>query len=136
MRADSIPRLARVMTVTVACVFSTIVGAECVRWKPSPRPLNAVPDFDGPGSFGPLHGTVTLDCLKYVGSIRKSGTERALIKDEKGEVHVLGLGSYIGEHGGVIGRIEPDAIHIKQIVNRNGRWEEVTVKLPKHADAN
>ena len=94
-----------------------------------------VPDFDGPGSFGELHGTVTLDCLKYVGSNQKNGIELVLIKDERGKVHVLRRGSYMGENAGVISRIDPDAIYINQIIDRNGQWEEVIVRFPKHRDA-
>lgn len=95
-------------------------------------PSNAVPGFDGPGSFGELHNTVTLDCLKYVGSIHKEEAEHVLIKDEQGKVHTLRLGSYIGENSGVIAKIEHDVITIEQTVYHNDEWKVIKVKFSKH----
>jgi hypothetical protein len=119
------------LALLLMCAFSATVHAECVRWKPTPRPPNAPPEFDGPGSFGKLQDTVTLDCLKYVGSIQKNGAEHVLIKDETGIVHTLQLGSYMGENSGVIVRIDRDAIYLKQLVKRNGELGELIIKFPK-----
>lgn len=119
--------------VVVFCL-PVAVGAESVRWKPAPRPPNTAPEFDGPGSFGALHGTVTLGSLQYVGSIRKSGVEVALIRDETGVVHQLRLGGYVGENSGIITRIDSDALYITQLVNHNGRIEEKVVKFTKHGE--
>ncbi len=115
----------------LACVLSSAAQAECVRWKPAPRPANAAPEFDGPGSFGPLQDTVTLDCLTYVGSIQKDGVEHVLIRDERGTVHTLRRGSYMGENSGVIERIDADAIYIRQLLSRGGKVEERIVRFPK-----
>jgi Tfp pilus assembly protein PilP len=86
---------------------------------------------NSPGSFGELRDTVTLDCLKYVGSVQKNGVEHVLIKDETGNVHVLRRNSYMGENSGHIVDIDPDAIYLEQIINRNGDWEVITVKFAK-----
>lgn len=102
-----------------------------MRWKPAPPAQNAAPQFDGPGSFGELHETVTLDCLAYAGSISRDGIEHVLIRDETGRIHVLKPGSYMGENSGVIARIDADVIHIRQLLKRNGRVEEVSVRFPK-----
>lgn len=110
-------------------------AAQCVRWKPTPRAPNVAPEFDGPGSFGALHETVTLDCLRYAGSIHKDGVEVVLIRDETGVVHQLKLGSYMGEHNGIITRIERDTLYITQLVIRNGRREERIVKFAKYGNA-
>lgn len=122
------------MFATLFCL-STNAAAECVRWKPTPRPPNAAPEFDGPGSFGALHETVTLDCLRYVGSIRKGGVELVLIRDDRGTVHQLRLGSYIGENSGVITKIDRDAITITQLVKRGGRIEERIVRFARQGAA-
>jgi Tfp pilus assembly protein PilP len=66
---------------------------------------------DGPGSFGPLHATVTLDCLTYVGSVSRDGREWVLIRDERGVVHRLTLGGYMGP--GVITRIDAEFIYLE-----------------------
>jgi Tfp pilus assembly protein PilP len=89
------------------------------------------PQFDGPGSFGELQDTVTLDCLSYVGSIQKDSHELVLIRDERGVVHRLRVGDYMGENTGVIARIDRDAIYIEQRISRNGEVETVTVRFPK-----
>ena len=74
---------------------------------------------------------MTLDCLKYVGSVISKGAEHVLIKDEKGKVHELKLGSYMGENSGLISKIDRDAIYLDQVVSRNGEWVIVTVKFSK-----
>ena len=119
-----------VIALILACAFSATAQAECVRWKPDPKSARP-PDFDGPGSFGPLHGTVTLDCLKYVGSIQQGGVEHVMVRDERGTVYRLKVGDYVGENGGIISRIDNEAIYIKQLVRRNADWEEITVRFPR-----
>jgi hypothetical protein len=120
-----------ILPVTVFCLFSAGAAAECVRWKPPLPSSSASPDLDGPGSFGALQDTVTLDCLKYVGSIQKNGVEHVRIKDERGKVHVLRRGGYVGENHGFISRIDSEIIYINQLIQRNGEWEEVIVKFRK-----
>jgi len=119
----------RISILFLACVFSFAAQAECVRWKP--KPANAAPELDGPGSFGPLQDTVTLGCLTYVGSIQKDGVEHVLIRDDKGTVHTLRRGSYMGENTGIIERIDADAIYIRQFISRSGKVEERVVRFPK-----
>ena len=111
---------------------------------------------DGPGAFGELQDTLTLGCLKYVGSVQKTGKEHLLIEDDKGKVHVLGIGHYMGENSGMIAKIDAVYIYVRQIVNRHpdwnetahppfvsrstrinyseAQWEEVVVKFPKGAN--
>jgi len=109
--------------------FSCTVAAECVRYKPPPE--GTPPDFDGPGSWGELQDTVTLDCLRYVGSVERNGNEHVLIRDERGKIHELQPGSFMGENTGRIVKIDPDTIYVEQIVLRDGEWQPVIVKFPK-----
>ena len=118
----------RILVLILVCLFASSANAACVRYQP---PANAAPGVDGPGSFGELQDTVTLDCLKYVGSISKSGKEYVLIKDERGEVHRLTVGSYMGENTGIITKMDDEAIYIKQMIQRNGEWGEAVVKFYK-----
>ena len=119
-----------VAALLLALAFGAAHGA-CVRTKPGPPPGDAPPSFDGPGSFGPLHGTVTLDCLKYTGSISRAGVEHVLIRDDEGTIHRLKIGDYMGENGGVIHGIEATHLVIEQLVRRDGELRSVMVKFPK-----
>jgi len=117
-------------------LLATAVAADargaCVRYDPAAEAKSASPpQFDGPGSFGEPQDTVTLDCLTYVGSIQKDEQELVLIRDERGVVHRLRVGDYMGENTGVIARIDRDAIYIEQRISRNGEVEAVTVRFPK-----
>jgi hypothetical protein len=135
MRPKLIFRAVGEIALTGLCIVSMTADAECVRLKLAPRPPNVHPDFDGPGSFGELQDTVTLDCLKYVGSVQKNGIEHVLIRDEKGKVHVLRPGNFMGENTGVITKIDHNTIYIRQLVPRNGDWEKVVVKFAKQRGA-
>ena len=117
-----------VLLLVLACLPA---HAACVRTKPGPPPGDAPPSFDGPGSFGPLHGTVTLGCLKYTGSISRAGVEHVLIRDDEGTIHRLKIGDYMGENGGVIHGIEATHIVIEQLVKRDGELRSVMVKFPR-----
>ena len=89
-------------------------------------------DFDGPGAFGELQDTVTLACLKYVGSIGQAGDEQVLIQDDRGKIHRMRVGSYMGEYTGVIEKIDDDFIYIAQSVPQSsGAFRKVLVKFPR-----
>lgn len=119
----------RLFLVIAMCALSYTVAAECVRYKPPPK--GTPPDPDGPGSWGELQDTVTLDCLRYVGSIEWNGKEHVLIRDERGKLHKLQLGDFMGENTGRIVKIDAAAIYVEQIVKRNDEWQPVLVTFPK-----
>lgn len=129
MRATlSLPALLLVL----AFALPATAAAECKRIENVPPAPGKAPDLDGPGSFGPLHDTVTLDCLTYVGSIESRGVEQVLIRDERGTVHRLKVGDPMGENDGVISRIDETAITITQRIPRGkGKWKEVVVRFPR-----
>jgi type IV pilus assembly PilP-like protein len=114
------------LALVVACTLPDIAAAECRR-----TPVGQGQELDGPGSFGALDGTVSLDCLKYVGSIQLRDTEYVLIQDERGTVHRLTTGDRMGENGGVISRIDNDTIYVQQRLKRDGKWRQTVVKFPK-----
>jgi hypothetical protein len=127
------------MLLNCLCLFALgafllPAGAACVRFKPAAPSATHPPAMDGPGSFGELQDTVTLGCLAYLGSIKQGREERVLIRDERGTLHTLKLGSYIGENSGVIKQIDADFLDIHQLVKRDGQWVEVSVKLPRAPD--
>lgn len=55
-----------------------------------------------------------LDHLQYVGLIRQSDKNWGLIQDEKGKVHTVHVGSYIGKHDGKIMRISRQKLVLEQ----------------------
>ncbi len=105
--------------------LATAGNAECVRFKPGHEALG----FDGPGSWGPLHNTVTLDCLQYTGSIYRDGIEQVLIKDETGTIYRMKVGDFMGEKTGRIIKIDDRYIYVEQYRD-NGTLER-TVKFRK-----
>jgi hypothetical protein len=121
-----------VLVLLLATAAAGDARGACVRYDPAAAAKStSPPQFDGPGSFGELQDTVTLDCLSYVGSIQKDKKELVLIRDERGVVHRLRVGDYIGENTGVIARIDRDAIYIEQSIKRDGKVKSVTSRFPK-----
>ncbi len=113
----------------LAVTFSA--AAKCERTPRIPTPPGTAPDMDGPGSFGPLQDTLTRDCLTYVSSVWKDGKEQVQIRDEKGKIYLLKVGSFMGENSTIITAIDRDTIFLKQVVMRGGDWIEEPVKFPK-----
>ena len=86
------------------------------------------PNLDGPGSWGPLHDTLTLDCLRYVEMQKEDDQLIALIEDDRGNVHQVRVGDFMGENTGRVVRIEKNAVHLVQIIkDSKNRW----VQIPK-----
>ncbi len=82
---------------------------------PEIKPGNP-PTYDGMGAFGPLHNTLSLDCLRYLGQIEAGKRQAALVEDDKGNHYTLRVGSYLGENNGVLRAIFPDRLLIEQNV--------------------
>ncbi len=115
----------RLLLLSMVFVLATAGNAECIRFKTQREPLV----FDGPGSWGPLHNTLTLDCLQYVGSIYRDGVEQVLIKDERGGIYRMKIGDFMGEKTGRIVKIDDQYIYVEQYRD-NGDLER-TVKFNK-----
>ncbi len=120
----------RLAVLIAAFCFSAAAGAACVRYVPDPKPPTYL---DGPGSFGKLQDTVTLDCLSYVGSIGTAGDEQVLIRDEYGVIYRMHVGDYMGENTGVIRKIDGDAIYIEQMIREGKDYKQVMVRFAKTA---
>jgi hypothetical protein len=115
----------RWLIAITACFLALDASAECTRFKKERTPAG----FDGPGSWGPLHNTLTLDCLTYAGSIERDRIEYVLIRDEKGTVYRLRVGDFIGDKSGHITKIDESFIYIEQY--EGPQTPAVTVKFPK-----
>lgn len=104
----------RIALVAVALLCAPAAAiADCERTQ---LPREGHPGFDGPGSFGPLQGTVTLGCLKYIGFLDVKGKRIAIIEDETGAKYRVGVGDWVGEDAGKVTRITPENVEIVQLV--------------------
>jgi hypothetical protein len=115
----------RLLLLFSGFVLATAGNAECVRLKTQ----HETSRFDGPGSWGPLHNTATLDCLQYAGSIYRDGVEQVLIRDETGTIYRLKVGDFMGEKTGRIAKIDDHYIYVEQY--RDNSTLERTVKFKK-----
>jgi hypothetical protein len=118
----------------IACSMATAANAECKQLNRPAPPEGVRPGYDGPGSWGPLHGTVTLDCLTYVGFIETDGHEVFLIEME-GTIIRIGLHDYMGENGGIIESSDEDYLYIRQSVPDSNEGETIVVRFPKRSPA-
>jgi hypothetical protein len=100
-------------------------GSACMRTKHEA----SIGSFDGPGSWGPLQDTVTLDCLQYTGSIVRNAVEYVLIRDENGAIYRLKVGDFMGENTGRITKIDEHYIYIEQYSGKD--VPPTTVKFKK-----
>jgi hypothetical protein len=78
-----------------------------------------------PGSFGPLQGTLTLDCLKFKGVATKGKELIAILEDEKGKSYKVLRGDLVGESNGEVTEVTPCRLTITQTVPDGiGGWLE------------
>ncbi|MFV8819083.1 pilus assembly protein PilP [Haliea sp. E17] len=75
----------------------------------------------------------TLDSLRMVGTLERSGTDWALIRDPEGGVHRVTLGNYVGRHYGKIVELGDAWVAVVEIVSDGSSdgWVERprTIKL-------
>ena len=98
-------------------------SADCMRFVPK-SPEHA--DTDGPGAFGPLQDTVSLDCLKFSSIVGSGQKIQANLVDETGAAYLVSVGDYVGENNGRITEITKDRITIVQLVKgADNEWVEL-----------
>jgi len=154
MTASSAFRVAALVFAAALTIQATNASACTRRPKHEHSPEDSTTLYHGPGTYGELDRTVTLDCLRYVGSVERDGREHVLIQDERGKIHTLKIGSAMGWNRSFIIKIDSDFIYLKQLVNLNEppytvgrdltnatkeeiekynepRYKEMTVKFPK-----
>ena len=85
-------------------------------------PTDVVGIDDGPGSYGPLDATMTLDCLELIEVGQIYGRYYGIIRDDRGTEHWVKIGTYIGV-GGVILGITHDKLIIELPIEESGQWK-------------
>ncbi|WP_414432731.1 pilus assembly protein PilP [Alcanivorax sp. IL2] len=113
------------------CLLSATPAATaaCMRLDPFPAAdASTAPDTDGPGAFGALHDTLTLECLRYVDLIqKKEGSPVAQVQDNHDRLFSISVGDFVGENAGRVIAIEPERIVVRQLVPgpEIGDWKAV-----------
>ena len=122
------------MMPTISCcllallVIASGASAQCMRLVPKDPKSPA--EMDGPGAFGPLHDTLTLDCLRFAGAIQHGKEWTAILTDEKGRSYRVVPGDRVGEHDGRIFEVTAEQVTIVQLVQgRAGNWIERKIYL-------
>lgn len=107
-----------------ALAFGNTVFAECKRF-----PANQNGVDDGPGTLGPLHGTMTLDCLRFVGMQQQDGEVWGIVKDDQGKKYRVHAGSAIAH--GVVKHISETRMIVDVFVEKNGDWHIIQQTMPR-----
>ena len=64
-----------------------------------------------------------LDALRMVGTLEQHGTRWALVTSPEGMLHRVRVGQYLGRNNGRITRIEPNALMLTEMVEKQpGQW--------------
>jgi type IV pilus assembly protein PilP len=72
----------------------------------------------------------SLDALQMVGTLAREGAVYALIKDSKGLIYRVGIGSYIGQNYGQIEKINSTGLDIKEwVLSSKGEWQTRNTSL-------
>ena len=112
-----------VAAVLLSSVLQPALSGECMRLVPEQRHPGGT---DGPGAFGPLHGLLTLGCIRFIDAVRDGDHFVAILLDERNNQYRVTPGTWIGENGGRITEITETRITLNQIVqNAKGEWAEV-----------
>jgi type IV pilus assembly protein PilP len=76
-----------------------------------------------------------LENLKYVGALKKGTQTTALMSAPDSQVYQVKVGNYVGQNFGVITRITPDEILVKEVVQDvSGDWVERQVPIYPQED--
>ncbi len=74
-----------------------------------------------------------LENLKLMGMMARKGINYALILDPDGKLHYVKAGNYMGQNFGMITKITPDSLTLKEIVPDGGDWveKETVLSMPQ-----
>jgi hypothetical protein len=112
-----------VTAALLSFLLQPALSGECMRLVPEQRHPGGT---DGPGAFGPLHGLLTLGCVRFIDAVRDGDLLVAVLVDERNKQYRVTPGTWIGENGGRITEITEQRITLNQIVqNAKGEWMEV-----------
>ena len=99
----------------LALACGNVVFAECKHFPAKPEGVD-----DGRGTLGPLHGTMTLDCLRFVGMQQQDGKSWGIVQDDRGKKYRVYTGSAIAD--GVVKHISETGLIVDVFVEKNGDW--------------
>lgn len=85
-------------------------------------PTDVVGIDGGPGAYGPLDATMTLDCLELIKVEQEHGRYYGIVRDDRGVEHWVRIGSHIGV-GGVVLAITYNKLVIELPIEEDGQWK-------------
>ena len=107
--------------------FILISGFSVAECQHFPYPVLGIDD--GPGSYGPLDATMTLDCLELIETGIQYGQHYGIVRDDKGLRYRVKIGTPIGV-GGIVMGITYNKLIIDLPVERNGAWILISKEMP------
>ena len=125
----------RSIILLISLILPGHASAECVRFEMPNIESNNKPVFDGIGSFGPLHMTLTLECLSLLGTATAKGQQVAVLIDENRDKYHVRVGDYVGENHGLVEEIKENELVIRQLIYDNDEWVTKYVNLSNTSPA-
>jgi len=83
----------------------------------------------GRGTYGALDGTMTVDCLRFIGIEIEGQHVFGLLEDDRNNKYRVTVGTYIGKYGGPITEITNNKIIYEDYVEENGEWRRITREM-------
>src|SRR5690348_1555919 len=106
----------RALAALSLATFIVPAWGQCMRLEEVPVDPNRPPPFDGPGSFGPLHGILSLDCLSFKRVEVRDGKRIAVLQDNHGKLFYVQEQDNVGENAGRVTEITPAWVTVTQVV--------------------
>lgn len=79
----------------------------------------------GRGTHGLLDGTMSIDCLKFIGIEKEEQHFYGILRDDRNNKYRVRVGTSIGIYGGPITEITNDKIIYEDYIEENGEWRAV-----------
>ena len=115
----------RILLFIIVLSFSEISIGDCIHYEKGNRPGVD----DGPGTYGLLDGTMTIDCLKFIAIEKVEQQTFGVLEDDQGKKYRVKVGSNIGRYGGEITEIKNNKIIYEDYIEENGEWKLITGEI-------
>ena len=115
----------RILLFIIVLSFSEISIGDCIHYEKG----NRTGVDDGPGTYGLLDGTMTIDCLKFIAIEKVEQQTFGVLEDDQGKKYRVKVGSNIGRYGGEITEIKNNKIIYEDYIEENGEWKLITGEI-------
>lgn len=88
---------------------------------------------DGAGVNGPLDGTMSIECLRFIKTEMIRSQRIAILIDDRNKLYRVSVGSSIGRPSGLIKAITAETIfYYHYYKDKGGSWHEIVRELHRH----